>query len=469
MPSARSSNLPAPPSTRPSSPGSPPSSSRLAPSSARAPVDPLALRALQNDLQRFEQTQRSQERALWLLYIEGPGVAPFCERLLRRRLVIGRDAGCSLPLLGETMAPQHALLEHDDESDHWVVVPVANDRPTFVNGKRVHARTPLGPEDRVQVGPWLLRIGVEGDDDWHQKLRFATLHSQPEVPGLAKGASAKPDRLIVLSGPVPSKEIRLDEGPVRLGPVKGSSLVPERGALADLNVEVSPLPDGSYELVCHGDGGTVSVNGVVERRVVLTPGDRLRLGGGTGAAYLVFAGRGGEPPMSKKADAGAPQRVLEGRECRQPAPGRSDGVRLAVGARRRSGVVAAGDGARGRGAVDASARAADPERGARQQRSVARGGRRLGAQAHALVGVVEPGRAPSSTRFDADGDAPHRHDGAARPVRAGRDVAGAGAQTRGRDLGRRRLIDGVVCAERERRAEAAHAAHVDARRRREGG
>ncbi|HEU4535205.1 MAG TPA: hypothetical protein VFS00_13850, partial [Polyangiaceae bacterium] len=200
-------------------------------------------------------------------------------------------------------------------SDHWVVVPISQDRPTFVNGKRVYVRTPLGPEDRVQVGPWLLRIGVEGDDEWHQKLRFATLHTQPEVPGLAKGAPAKPDRLVVLSGPVPTKEIRLDEGPVRLGPVKGSSLVPEPGALADLNVEVSPLPDGSYELVCHGDGGTVSVNGVPERRVVLAPGDRLRLGSGSGEAYLMFAGRGGDPAgrgaeAAKKADGGASERGL---------------------------------------------------------------------------------------------------------------------------------------------------------------
>jgi hypothetical protein len=283
----------------------PPRSSKPPP--PRVQPDDAAVLALQNDLQRFEYSQRTQEWAHWLLYIEGPGVDPFCERLLRRRLVIGRDAGCSLPLQGEGMAPQHALLEHHDESDLWAVTPVSKEFPTFVNGKRAPGRTLLGPEDRVQIGPWRLRIGIEGDDEWHQKLRFATLHSPPAVPGLANVGSTKPDRLVVLSGPVPVKEIRLDEGPVRLGPVKGSSLVPEPGALAGLDVEITSLPDGRYELACNSDGQPVSVNGVVERRVVLAAGDRLCLGSGGGAAYLIFAARGPSPEGAagekKKAEA----------------------------------------------------------------------------------------------------------------------------------------------------------------------
>jgi FHA domain-containing protein len=279
------------PLSRPSPPP-PPRPSKPPP---RTQPDDAAVLALQNDLQRFQYSQRTQEWALWLLYIEGPGVDPFCERLLRRRLVIGRDSGCSLPLQGEGMAPQHALLEHHDESDLWAITPVSKELPTFVNGKRAHARTLLGPEDRVQIGPWRLRIGIEGDDEWHQKLRFATLHSPPAVPGLANVGSTKPDRLVVLSGPVPVKEIRLDEGPVRLGPVKGSSLVPEAGALAGLDVEIAALPDGRYELVCNSDGQPVSVNGVVERRAVLAAGDRLCLGSGGGAAYLIFAARGPSP------------------------------------------------------------------------------------------------------------------------------------------------------------------------------
>jgi hypothetical protein len=323
---APSSSPPAPASAG-EAPVAPPSAGRAAaPLTREQEAYQAALTALQNDLQRFELTQRSLERALWLLYIEGPGVPAFCERLLRRRFLIGSDGGCTLPLTGEGMAPQHAVLEYHDESDHWSVDPVTSDRPTFVNGKRVSTRTPLGPQDLVQVGPWRLRFGIEGDDEWHQKFRFATLHSQPRVLGLVGvGGGAKPDRLVVLSGPVPAKEIRLDEGPVRLGPVKGSSLVPEGGALAELDVEVAPLPDGRYELLCHGDGVEVTVNGRRERRAVLTPGDRMRLGGGSGAAYLVFAGReaGAAPAGDRGRDEGP--RPMAAQRTALPGAGAPEG------------------------------------------------------------------------------------------------------------------------------------------------
>ncbi|MCU0684729.1 MAG: FHA domain-containing protein [Polyangiaceae bacterium] len=245
---------------------------------------------LEDQFQRLEKARKSIEATFWYLEVEAPEAPPFRQGLLGKRFVIGRDPSSNLPLRGAGISRQHALLEHDEERDSWRISDAGSHNGTYVNGRRVREPTLLGPADTVHVGDWRLRLRADSNDDRREILRFATLRIQAPLLGRVRMArNAKPDRLVVLDGPAPRKEIRLDEGPVRLGPVKGSSLVPERGALAGLDVEVSPLPEpGTYELVVRGEGGLVAVNDVAVRKARLAPGNRLRLGRGAGAVTLEF-------------------------------------------------------------------------------------------------------------------------------------------------------------------------------------
>jgi pSer/pThr/pTyr-binding forkhead associated (FHA) protein len=246
--------------------------------------------SLEDQFSRLERARRTIEATLWYLEIEAPKAPSFRQGLLGRRLVIGRDPSCNLPLRGAGVSRQHAVLEHDEERDCWRISDAGSHNGTYVNGRRIREPTLLGPADTVHVGDWRMRLRADANDDRRDLLRFATLRNAAPLPGFGGPApEGKPDRLVVVAGPAPRKEIRLDEGPVRLGPVKGSSLVPEGDTLADVDVEVTPLPEPSaYELVVRGEGGAVFVNDMPVRQRRLAPGDRLRLGRGARAVSLEF-------------------------------------------------------------------------------------------------------------------------------------------------------------------------------------
>ncbi|HEU4406192.1 MAG TPA: FHA domain-containing protein [Polyangiaceae bacterium] len=257
---------------------------------------------LEDQFQRLEQARKTIEATFWYLEVEAPESPPFRQGLLGKRFVIGRDATANLPLRGAGISRQHALLEHDEERDCWLISDAGSHNGTYVNGRRVREPTLLGPADTIHVGDWRLRLRADSNEDRRELLRFATLRMQtPALPGVGgRPPTPKPDRLVVISGPAPRKEIRLDEGPVRLGPVKGSSLVPRGGALAELDLEVRPLPEpGSYELVVRSEAGPpVVVNEAPVRKLRLSPGDRLRLGQGGECITLEF--RAGDPAPKRR-------------------------------------------------------------------------------------------------------------------------------------------------------------------------
>jgi FHA domain-containing protein len=248
---------------------------------------------VEDQFQRLEQARKSIEATIWYLEIEAPGVVPFRQGLLGESFSIGHDFSSNLPLQGEGVARQHARLEHDDEHDCWRVIDAGSEGGTFVNGRRVREPTLLKPEDTIHVGDYRLRLRADSSDEGRREpLRFATLRlaAPPLLALMGRKLNTKPDRLVVLSGPAPiNKEIRLDEGPVRLGPVKGSSLVPDPGALAGFDVEVRPMPDqGGYELLVRGEGGPVFVNDLLTRKLRLSPGDKVHLGRAPGMVTLEF-------------------------------------------------------------------------------------------------------------------------------------------------------------------------------------
>src|SRR4051812_18449297 len=71
-------------------------------------------------------------------------------------IVLGRAPECEIQLDSNMVSRRHAQLTRDGDS--YFVEDLNSGNGTFVNGKRIAARTLLHSDDRVKLGPILLRF-----------------------------------------------------------------------------------------------------------------------------------------------------------------------------------------------------------------------------------------------------------------------------------------------------------------------
>jgi pSer/pThr/pTyr-binding forkhead associated (FHA) protein len=77
--------------------------------------------------------------------------------LTRPQLLIGRAESCDIGLFGDAGVERfHARL--DRLADGYVLTDAGSPAGTYVNGRRIHAPTPLHSGDVIGVGAALLRF-----------------------------------------------------------------------------------------------------------------------------------------------------------------------------------------------------------------------------------------------------------------------------------------------------------------------
>ncbi|MGH7128372.1 MAG: SpoIIE family protein phosphatase, partial [Planctomycetaceae bacterium] len=77
--------------------------------------------------------------------------------------VLGRHPECDIQLHSNMVSRKHAQIVRDGGG--YFVEDLGSGNGTFVNGKRINERTPLGHEDRIKLGPILLRFESEASAD----------------------------------------------------------------------------------------------------------------------------------------------------------------------------------------------------------------------------------------------------------------------------------------------------------------
>lgn len=70
--------------------------------------------------------------------------------------VLGRHPDCEIQLQSNMVSRRHARILH--EGDDFFIEDLGSGNGTFVNGKRVEGRALLVPQDRIKLGPVLLRF-----------------------------------------------------------------------------------------------------------------------------------------------------------------------------------------------------------------------------------------------------------------------------------------------------------------------
>jgi phosphoserine phosphatase RsbU/P len=74
--------------------------------------------------------------------------------------VLGRHPECTIQLNSNMVSRKHARLFRD--GDHWLVEDMGSGNGTFLNGKKIEGPTKLGHQDRIKLGPLLMRFESEG-------------------------------------------------------------------------------------------------------------------------------------------------------------------------------------------------------------------------------------------------------------------------------------------------------------------
>ena len=104
--------------------------------------------------------------------LQGGEVIPF--PVTKDVMLLGRHPDCDIQLQSNMLSRKHARLLREGEA--FFIEDLGSGNGTFLNGKRIEARMPINHNDRVKLGPLLLRFESEG------------------VPPPAAAASPKPGR-----------------------------------------------------------------------------------------------------------------------------------------------------------------------------------------------------------------------------------------------------------------------------------
>ena len=98
-----------------------------------------------------------------LVLLRGGEAVPY--ELEHAETVLGRHPECTVQLDSNMVSRRHACVVRD--GDRWIVEDLGSGNGTFVNGQRIQTRTPLTHNDRIKLGPVLLRFesGLPSDRD----------------------------------------------------------------------------------------------------------------------------------------------------------------------------------------------------------------------------------------------------------------------------------------------------------------
>ncbi len=90
--------------------------------------------------------------------LQGGEVVPF--PVTKEIMLLGRHPDCDIQLESNMLSRKHARLSKEDGA--FYIEDLGSGNGTFVNGKRIEQRIPIANNDRVKLGPLLLRF--EGDE-----------------------------------------------------------------------------------------------------------------------------------------------------------------------------------------------------------------------------------------------------------------------------------------------------------------
>ena len=204
---------------------------------------------------------------MWKLTIEDDEGKQTALPLAHEEYGLGRGESNAIRLTDRNISRTHAILKKTGAA--WFLKDLQSYNGTFVNGVRVVAEQALGTGDLVQIGDYRLEL----IDD--ATLPVAAVPGAPPPPA---PAHQRPNRLVVVVGPVPGAEFPLDKESFTIGRSEEATISINHSSVSRVHAELIPIGNGRFEIVDKASANGIRINGVELKRGILEAGDALELG-----------------------------------------------------------------------------------------------------------------------------------------------------------------------------------------------
>jgi pSer/pThr/pTyr-binding forkhead associated (FHA) protein len=196
---------------------------------------------------------------MWKLTIEDDDGQQTALDLSLEEYTVGRAEDQSIRLTERNISRKHAILRMGP--DGWQLEDQGSYNGTFVNGERVVEAVDLSSGDTVQLGDYRIELldAAEAQPATEQRQR-------------------RPDRLVVVIGPVPGAEYSLEGDRLSVGRAEEAQVSVNHASVSRLHAELHALGQGRWEVVDQGSSNGIRINGVDLRRGIIEPGDALEFG-----------------------------------------------------------------------------------------------------------------------------------------------------------------------------------------------
>ncbi|MEP7120626.1 MAG: FHA domain-containing protein [Byssovorax sp.] len=204
---------------------------------------------------------------MWKLTIEDDEGKQTALPLAHEEYGLGRGESNAIRLTDRNISRTHAILKKTGAA--WFLKDLQSYNGTFVNGVRVVGEQALSTGDLIQIGDYR----VELIDD--ATLPVAAVPGAPPAPA---PAHQRPNRLVVVVGPVPGAEFPLDKESFTIGRSEEATISINHSSVSRVHAELIPIGNGRFEIVDKASANGIRINGVELKRGILEAGDALELG-----------------------------------------------------------------------------------------------------------------------------------------------------------------------------------------------
>jgi pSer/pThr/pTyr-binding forkhead associated (FHA) protein len=204
---------------------------------------------------------------MWKLTIEDDEGKQTALPLAHEEYGLGRGESNAIRLTDRNISRTHSILKKTGLA--WFLKDLQSYNGTFVNGVRVVGEQALSTGDVVQIGDYRLEL----IDD--ATLPVATVPGAPPAPA---PAHQRPNRLVVVVGPVPGAEFPLDKESFTIGRSEEATISVNHSSVSRVHAELIPIGNGRFEIVDKASANGIRINGVELKRGILEAGDALELG-----------------------------------------------------------------------------------------------------------------------------------------------------------------------------------------------
>ncbi|RYE77347.1 MAG: FHA domain-containing protein, partial [Myxococcales bacterium] len=206
---------------------------------------------------------------MWKLTIEDDEGTKTLLPLVRDDYHIGRDENNTIRLTERNVSRRHATLKKNGDMT-WQLVDHDSYNGCYVNGQRVAGHLKLSHADIVQLGDYRIFVASDAAD-------ADATGPNPPLPAPVP-QQEKPDRLVVVAGPMVGTEFPLADIPLSIGRAEECGISINHPSVSRFHAEVRPIGKGRYEITDKGSSNGIRVNTIDFRRTLLEHGDLIELG-----------------------------------------------------------------------------------------------------------------------------------------------------------------------------------------------